>query len=115
MELLDVKGILGINLSDTSKDDYIEFILPLIIEFVQDYCGETFEDPQQPGLYTFRGGLKVTIAKMIQFHMNKSGIQSEGISRRSVAYNTEYPKYITDALDMYKSSGGIGGSGLMFF
>lgn len=113
MDYFELRAILRIDTADSNFDEYIDTMLPLVIEFVQDYCGQSFQDSK--GEYTFRGGLKIAIAKMIEFHMNKSGVASEGLSRQSTTYNTEYPPYIMDVLDQYKVAGGTGSGGVEFF
>ena len=94
--LKEIKNLLG--LEDTSKDKYIKSMIPIAVEFVQDYC----ENPE----IEIKGGLKIGIAKIIEFYMNNSSLQSRSISRINESYLTDIPKSILALLDPYSTSKG---------
>lgn len=104
----DVKVILQIEESD--YDEYIETMLPLTIDMVEDYCNDAFALRTDVGLlakvdnaYVIReGGLIIPIAKIIQFYMHESGVTQESISRVMYSYSNELPKSVTQALNSYR-------------
>lgn len=79
--LQQVKALIGIK--DNSKDSQIEAILPEVMIYLDDYSGWT----------------NLTIAKMVEYHLNhKAGYTSESLSRHSASFETEYPPSITRGL-----------------
>jgi Phage gp6-like head-tail connector protein len=94
----DVKMLLRI--SGTQYDDYLNAVLPLAKEYVTTYCNRDFTDDQ--GAESFPGGVKIAIAKICEFHMKQSGVQSESLARHSVTYSSEYPGEIKTILNNYR-------------
>lgn len=94
--LKEIKVILDIE--DMSKDKYIKTMIPIVIEFTKEYCGDNE--------LVIKGGLKIAIAKIIEFYMNNSSLQSRSISRISETYLTDLPKSIISLLDPYSSNRG---------
>lgn len=98
MNSQDVKNILGYT---TSKHDaYIETMINLLIEYIQDECNNTFKN--ENGELAIRGGAKIAIAKMIEFNMNKAGISARTFGEVSYSYNTDFPPSILRLLEPYR-------------
>lgn len=88
----EVKEIL--NIKDSSTDKYIQEMIEPAIEFVRHYCGDYDLE--------VKGGVKIAVAKIIEFYMSNSSIASESISRISRAYNNDLPSSIIVLLNSYK-------------
>lgn len=99
MTIDEVKTLLQIPLSDTSKDDYLTAALPLLVDYVKDYCNQTFIDATT-GLEVLPGGVKLAIAKMAEYGMANVSEKSYTEGAYSVAYvsGSEYPKSILKLL-----------------
>ncbi|SFJ83176.1 head-tail connector protein [Thermoflavimicrobium dichotomicum] len=98
MTVDEVKALLRI--SGTQHDSYLSVILPMAKEFVTTYCNREFKDDQ--GAESFPDGVKIAIAKICEFHMKQSGVQSETLARHSVTYSNEYPSEIKTILNNYR-------------
>ena len=96
--LAEVKTILRI--SDTSKDDYINAVIPMIEGYIKDYCNNVFLDENETENYP--EGLKLIAIKMIEYNLNQSGVQSEKLGDYSVTYTTDYPDFIMRGLRRYR-------------
>jgi hypothetical protein len=95
----EVKVLLRIQ-SDTD-DAYLAAMLPLVEEYVVEYCNQDFKDAT--GVVVFPGGVKIAIAKMCQYQMRESGVQSESLARHSVTYDgSKMPSDITNLLNSYR-------------
>jgi hypothetical protein len=97
MNTQEVKNILGE--TSTKHDKYIDTALPLFIEFVQDYCNNSFTDEYDD--LELRGGAKIAIAKMIEFNLNKSGQKGRTFGEVSYSYDTDFPQSILKLLSPY--------------
>lgn len=100
MDIQEVKDILQIK--HTNQDKYIQQMLPLTIQFAKDYCGTDF---LVNGVETLSSGVKIAIAKMIEFYMLQSGVASQGISRLSTSFQTDIPLSILVLLKQYRKNG----------
>lgn len=101
MTIDEVKAILRI--TGTQYDSYLTTILPLIEEFVADYCNRDFINPET-GQVDYPGGVKVAIAKLCEYNMKDSQVQSETLARHSVTYassTTQFPAEISKMLRPY--------------
>ena len=104
----EIKKILLIE--DPEKDEYIETVLPYIIDMVEDYCNDTFTLRDEHGRIVkvndeyllSEGGIVVPIAKIIEFYMHTSGISQESISRVMYSYTNSLPVSITAPLNAYR-------------
>jgi len=84
-----VKSVL--QLSGNQKDNAIAELIPLVEDWIKGYCNDDFVEPPQ--------GYELIAIKMIEFNLNqKSGVESESLSRHSVTFATEYPLSITKGL-----------------
>ena len=113
MNTQDIKHILEID--HTDHDNYIRKMIPLTIDVIKNYTKNDFMvanpdyDPSRPISSTnkrkiekFEGGVEIAVAKIIEFYMLESGVQSETISKVSTSFATDLPKSILDLLKPYK-------------
>ena len=100
----EVKTLLKI--TDNSKDDLIDTLLPMVQDDISTYCNTT----------TFLNGMKPVSALMVNYLMSaneNTGKQSETIgtySYSSASAKNGYPDFIYSTLDKYKISSIKGGS-----
>jgi hypothetical protein len=94
VNLNEVKDILGI--SDYKQDGYIDTTIPLYIDFVKEYCNNQFLGSEE-----LPGGVKLAIAKMIEFNLNKSGVSSSAFGEVSYSYSLDFPASILRLLQPY--------------
>ena len=93
LEIAQVKALLGLT---TSKHDiFIEEMIPILIEYAQEYCNNRFKD-QLPG------PVKLFVARAIQFNMNPAGVSSRSMGGASYSYETNYPDSLTSMLKPYR-------------
>ncbi len=84
-----VKSVL--QLSGNQKDNAIVELIPLVEDWIKGYCNDDFVE--------IPPGYELIAIKMIEFNLNqKSGVESESLSRHSVTFSTEYPSSITKGL-----------------
>jgi hypothetical protein len=93
----DVKKLLGI--SSDKHDDFIAEMIPILIEFVKDYCNNKFVEDNKEVL---PGGVKLFVARAIQFNMNPAGVTGRSMGGASYSYDTDYPPAIMRLLRPYK-------------
>lgn len=94
----EVKDILGI--TTIKHDIYINTVIPLFIEFTQDHCNNSFTDENE--ILSLKGGVKIAIAKMIEFNMNKAGQKSRNFGEVAYSYETDFPVSILRLLEPYR-------------
>jgi hypothetical protein len=94
----EVKTLL--NISDTSKDDFITAMIPITEDFVIRYCNNDFTDADS--VTTFSAGLKLPVVQLIKFAMEYKGVSSEGIGDYSVSFFGAIPESIRTGLKPYK-------------
>ncbi|TCN25487.1 phage head-tail connector protein [Mesobacillus foraminis] len=97
LTISEAKDLLGI--TTTKHDVYLDTIIPLFVEYIQDYCNNSFID--EYGQVVFKGGAKIALVKMIEFNMNKSGISSRSFGEVSYSYTTDFPPSILTLLQPY--------------
>jgi hypothetical protein len=97
MDVTTVKNILGI--TTTKHDTYLTKVIPLIVEYAKDECYQDFLDDD--GVEQLPGGVKVFVAKAIEYNMNTAGVtsRSQGVS---YSYDTDFPKSIMRFLSPYR-------------
>lgn len=96
--LAEVKTLLSI--SDDTKDDQIEMMIPIVEDFVTKYCNDDFTD--EDGVTFFPAGLKLPTAQLIKFQMDYKGVSSESIGDYSVSFFGNVPDGIKSMLRPYK-------------
>lgn len=87
------------NWKNDKHNDYVETMLPLMIEAVKDYCNNPFKDDD--GKENIKGGAKIAVAKWIEYNTIQAGIESrsQGVS---YSYSIDIPDSIKTLLRPYK-------------
>ncbi|CAH0186073.1 phage head-tail connector protein [Peribacillus simplex] len=97
MDIQSVKNMLSIN---TDKhDNYLAEVIPLFIELAKDRCNNTF---QMNGVEELPAGVKLYVAKAIEYNMNPSNLKSRTMGSVSYSYDTDLPSSIVKYLVPYK-------------
>jgi hypothetical protein len=97
MDLQSVKNMLSIK--NTQHDDYLLEVIPLFIEQAKDYCNNSF---LVDGAEELPAGVKLYVAKAIQFNMNPSNLKGRTMGEVSYSYETDLPRSITRLLAPYR-------------
>jgi len=63
---------------NTKQDDYLKVVLEDAIEAVQDYCKDSFADPDTNEL-KLPGGVKQAITKLVKAYQENSNVQSQSL------------------------------------
>lgn len=85
MTVAELKRLLRIPAEETENDDYFSVILPLAMDHARDYCNQDFRD--EDGNDDFPGGVRLGIARLIEYQMNKAaGVQSYTLARESTTW-----------------------------
>lgn len=96
----EIKGILGIPITDTSKNEYIQTMLPLLLEAVMAYTNNTFI--QADGTIRLPGGVKIYLAKAIERNTMQTGLSSRTMGSVSYSYDHSVPNELKDFLKPYR-------------
>lgn len=96
--LAEVKTLLSI--SDDTKDDQIEMMIPIVEDFVTKYCNDDFTD--EDGVTSFPAGLKLPTAQLIKFQMEFKGVAGSTVGDYSVSFFANIPDGIRSMLRPYK-------------
>jgi hypothetical protein len=96
MDLQSLKNMLGYS-NTTKHDDYLTEMLPIMIDYTKTECNNTFSDE-------LPGGVKLFIAKAIEFNMNPSSLKGRTMGEVSYSYNTEFPRSITRYIAPYRKA-----------
>lgn len=107
LSVRDVKVLL--NIQSTQFDDYIETMLPITIALTEKHCNNELAIRNTNGAFlkTNEGymlndmGLKILLAKIIEFYLTKTSVTYEAVGRITQTYATELPKAILDGLKPY--------------
>lgn len=97
MDINTVKTLLGI--STDKHDAFIAEMLPIVTEFAKDHCNNSFiigTDEVLPG------GVKLFVARAIQYNMNPTGVTGRSMGGASYSYDTDYPPSLMRLLRPYK-------------
>jgi hypothetical protein len=97
--VFELKDILDIPYNNTTHDKYFETCIPLFTEYIQEYCNNSFLNDL--GEVQLKGGAKISLAKMIEFNMVKTGITSKKFGEVSYSYNLDFPQSILNLLEPY--------------
>lgn len=73
MTVDEVKALLMLDPTDTSKDAYFAAILPALEEYAKDECNNDFID-EETGKVKYPGGVRLAIAKMAEYNTRQAGI-----------------------------------------
>lgn len=77
-------------------DAFYGALAPILFETAQEYCNQEWLPEQMPG------GVKLFIAKAIQFNKTPTGLSARSIGTVSYSYDTEFPKAIWTYLRPFK-------------
>lgn len=110
LSVKDVKTLL--NLESTQYDNYIEAMIPVVIDLVEKHCNDEFSIRNIDGNFinTNEGyiitniGLKIVISKIIEYYLIKAGISYESIGRINYTYTTDLPPSIINSMKPYHKS-----------
>lgn len=94
-----IKGIMG--QTDSSKDEYIKLMLPLLLESVMAYTNNNF-DITAEGSMRIPGSVKIYIAKAIERNTMQTGLKSRSMGSVSYSYDTSIPDELKDLLKPFK-------------
>ena len=111
LSVKDVKTLLTIE--TTQYDEYIEKMLPIVIDLTEKYCKRDFAIRNSNGTYFKEDesymlnelGLMIIIAKIIQFYLNNSGVSYESISRVTQTFSSDLPKALYASMNTYRKGG----------
>ena len=103
MMIEEVKALLTIK--HTDLDEYITAALPEVIHFASTYVGEDWFDLDNQA-YTVPVGVRLFVAKAVEFHLSPSGLQNDSIGDNTVRFQHEYPPALLQMLDMYAEAKG---------
>lgn len=85
----------------TGKDEYYRAMLPIIFDEVKEHCNNTFGETES-GPPALPGGVKLFMAKAIQFNENKAGLKGRSMGSVSYSYETEFPESLYKYLRPYR-------------
>jgi Phage gp6-like head-tail connector protein len=88
-----IKNMLGI--TTAKHDNYLTEVIPLFIEHAEEICNNSFNGD-------LPAGVKLYVAKAIQFNMTPSNLKGRKMGEVSYSYETELPKSITKHLAPYR-------------
>lgn len=97
----EIKGILGIPLIDTSKNEYIQTMLPLLLESVMAYTNNNF-NIQADGTLRIPGGVKIYLAKAIERNTMTTGLKSRSMGSVTYSYDNSVPDELKGFLKPYR-------------
>lgn len=70
----EVKTLLSIPSTDTSRDDFIDTMIPVVEDFVKEYCANDFFDDD--GVESFPAGIKLPVARLIGHDLRAMSLSS---------------------------------------
>lgn len=97
----EIKAIMQMSESDTSKDAYIKTMLPLFLESVMAHTNNQFSYTAE-GKLRIPGGVKIYLAKAIERNTMKTGLKSRSMGTVSYSYDTSVPEELKSHLAPYR-------------
>ncbi|MDA7028459.1 phage head-tail connector protein [Bacillus sp. CLL-7-23] len=97
MDIQTIKTMLRI--TTNKHDDYFKEVIPIYMDYAKTYCNNTFTVDGQEVL---PAGVKLFVAKAIEFNMNPVNLSSRNMGDASYSYVTELPETIMRYLKPYK-------------
>ncbi len=88
-----------LQITTDKHDDYFDDMIPDLIEYVMDYCNNSFGAGVEPVL---PGGARLFIAKALEYNMKKAGVSSRSMGSVSYSYETDFPPSVTKLLAPYR-------------
>lgn len=97
MDVQTLKTMLGI--TTDRHDAYLKEVIPLFIDFAKDYCNNRF---LVDGAEKLPAGVKLFVAKAIEFNMAPSNLSARSMGDVSYSYETELPESVLRHLKPYR-------------
>ena len=97
IDVVRVKILLGLN--SNKHDDYIEEMIPILVDYAKEYCNNSFT---RDGEECLPNPLALFVAKAIQFNMNPTGVSGRSMGGASYSYETDFPDSILRMLRPYR-------------
>lgn len=85
-----------LRIKDTSKDEYISAMIPLVEEWLKGYANATFKDDE--GNESYPQGAELTAIKIIEYHLHGAGVTGESLGDYSVSISENIPKSILSGI-----------------
>lgn len=101
-DVQDIKAINGIPSNESKHDEYIETMLPMLLEAVISHTNNNFGGIQADGSVKMPGPVKIYLAKAIERNTMKTGLKSRSMGSVSYSYDTKVPEELKDLLTPYK-------------
>jgi len=87
------------NETGAKYDEFYRAMAPVLFDVAKDYCNGKWEPLEMPH------GVRLFIAKAIQFNMQTTGLTGRTMGTVSYSYDTDFPKAIWTYLRPYKRVG----------
>jgi len=100
MALKDEIAMIG-EIDLTKHGTYLDAMIPVLIEFVEDYCNITIEKDSE-GNYLLPAGVKIFISESIKHKLSSKGLNSRTMGTVSYSYDTNVPEKIKKFLRPYR-------------
>ena len=84
------------NVTGAKQDAYYSAMAPILFDLAQGHCNREWLPTEMPS------GVRLFIAKAIQFNMTPVGLSGRSMGTVSYSYETEFPKAIWTYLRPYK-------------
>lgn len=84
------------NVTGAKHDEFYRAMAPILFDVAKDYCNGKWGPSDMPQ------GVRLFIAKAIQFNMQTTGLNGRTMGTVSYSYDTEFPKAIWTYLRPYK-------------
>jgi hypothetical protein len=83
-----------IGITSDKHDTYLSEMIPLLIEYSEDYCNRKFDE--------LPAGVRIFVAKSCEFNLGDSRLSSRSMDTVSYSFNTEVPQSIKSYLRPYR-------------
>ncbi|MGE7129160.1 phage head-tail connector protein [Lysinibacillus xylanilyticus] len=90
-QLKQFNGVTG-----AKHDEFYRAMAPILFDVAKDHCNGKWEPSNMPQ------GVRLFIAKAIQFNMQTTGLKGRAMGTVSYSYDTEFPKALWTYLRPYK-------------
>ena len=100
-DVLAIKGIMQIDRTNITHDDYIKTMLPLLLESVMAYTNNYFSITTEGTLH-IPGGVKIYLAKAIERNTLQTGLKARSMGSVSYTYDTAVPDELKALLMPYR-------------
>lgn len=80
---------------DDSHDEWLSEFLPILEEWVKDYCNQSFKQGLPKAVELF-------IAQAVQFNMQPLSLKARSMGSVSYSYATEFPETMLSLLRPYR-------------